>query len=409
MVRKFEIAIAGCGIGGMAAAALLSRLGHRITIFEQFSKPKPLGSGFILQPTGQAVLRELGVLDPLIDAGAPLSRLVGHALPDGRTVLDVRYETLPGTQLGLSLHRNAVFEVLFDAIHGEAIDLESDCPIVGHEFSGEQNVLIDAHGRRFGPFDICIDALGARSVLRAQRGSAFRELKFGAVWTNIETTPEELSANKLMPDALQQRYHEASRMIGLMPIGRESANAKSFKTALFWSLPGDHWSNLRENGLDAWKSEIETLWPELAFLLARIKDVEELILARYLHTSFATPAKGSLVAIGDAAHATSPQLGQGANMALLDAFALYRSFETRGDIADALSEYVRLRRIHRWFYQWASAAFTPLYQSDNTLLPALRDKILSRLATIPPAPRILAHLVAGDLIPPLLYEKLGPR
>jgi 2-polyprenyl-6-methoxyphenol hydroxylase-like FAD-dependent oxidoreductase len=51
-----RIAIIGTGIGGLAAASLLADQGHEITIFDQFDTLKPVGSGLVIQPVGQAVL-----------------------------------------------------------------------------------------------------------------------------------------------------------------------------------------------------------------------------------------------------------------------------------------------------------------------------------------------------------------
>ena len=61
MPAGLDIAIAGCGIAGLASAAMLARDGHRVTIFERFAAPAPVGSGLLLQPTGLAVLRAMGL------------------------------------------------------------------------------------------------------------------------------------------------------------------------------------------------------------------------------------------------------------------------------------------------------------------------------------------------------------
>lgn len=51
-MRGLDIAIAGCGPCGLAAALLLHRAGHHVTLFERFDTPRPIGSGLMLQPTG---------------------------------------------------------------------------------------------------------------------------------------------------------------------------------------------------------------------------------------------------------------------------------------------------------------------------------------------------------------------
>ncbi|WP_290483377.1 FAD-dependent oxidoreductase, partial [Hyphomonas sp. UBA3601] len=61
MTSLRKIAIAGAGIGGLAAAALLARAGHDVTVYDQFDAPGPVGSGLILQETGLTILGELGL------------------------------------------------------------------------------------------------------------------------------------------------------------------------------------------------------------------------------------------------------------------------------------------------------------------------------------------------------------
>src|SRR6185436_9875384 len=97
------------------------------------------------------------------------------------------------------------------------------------------------------------------------------------------------------------------------------------------------------------------------------------------------PAEPGLIHIGDAWHSASPQLGQGANMALLDAYALSLALRKHGDVADALAEVVRLRRWHVQLYQVMSALLTPVYQSDSRLLPFARDRLVGPLSTLWPA------------------------
>ena len=108
-----------------------------------------------------------------------------------------------------------------------------------------------------------------------------------------------------------------------------------------------------------------------------------------------------IVHIGDAAHQASPQLGQGANMALLDAWALSRALACHSHPQEALRAYGLARRWHVRIYQGMSAVFTPQYQSDSAALPVLRDRVLAPLSRTWPVPAILTRLVCGDLVPPM--------
>ena len=99
-------------------------------------------------------------------------------------------------------------------------------------------------------------------------------------------------------------------------------------------------------------------------------------LARYGHHTLAHPVGRRLAIVGDAAHSTSPQLGQGANMALLDARALAHALAVKPTVEDALQAYARMRRLHVRVFQALSFAFTPFYQSDSTVLPFIRDRLV---------------------------------
>ena len=95
-----DIAIAGAGPAGLATALYLQRAGHRVTVFERFDKPAPVGSGLILQPTGLTVLGDLGLLADILALGSRIDRLHGTDAASGRSVLDVRYDVSKGGRFG---------------------------------------------------------------------------------------------------------------------------------------------------------------------------------------------------------------------------------------------------------------------------------------------------------------------
>lgn len=66
-----KVAIVGCGTAGPAAAILLARQGHRVTLFERSPQLSAVGAGFLLQPTGTGVLERLGLQADLAPALAP--------------------------------------------------------------------------------------------------------------------------------------------------------------------------------------------------------------------------------------------------------------------------------------------------------------------------------------------------
>jgi salicylate hydroxylase len=386
-VPPLDIAIAGCGPGGLAAALLLHRAGHRVTLFERFEAPRPLGAGLILQPPGLAVLAALGLAERAAEHGARIDRLFGRAAPSNRIVLDVRYAALAGRRFGIGIHRGTLFRLLFDAVAAEGIAVETGREVIG----AEARRLHFAKGPPAGPFGLVVDALGSLSPLAP---GPRRPLAYGALWTTLDWV------RGFDSHALEQRYRRAERMVGVLPIGR-LPDRPGDKAAFFWSLRGDALPGWHAAGLDAWKAEALALWPETAPLLDQIGSADALTFARYCHHTLKRPATADLVHIGDAWHATSPQLGQGANMALLDSAALSAALDTEEHLADALARYSALRRFHVRLYQKLSRLLTPVYQSDGRLLPLLRDRLAGPLSRVPPAPRLLATLVSGALGAPL--------
>lgn len=387
----YDIAIAGAGPAGLAAALALHRDGHRVCIFERFETARPIGSGLIIQPTGQAVLQALGLLETLNALGQPLDRLIGHDAKSGRVVLDMRYAALPGLGRGLGVHRAALFNVLHDAVVAAGIPVAT-----GMGVTGMDGWYLVFGASREGPFDLVVDALGASSPLRAllPGAAAPRPLEFGAVWGTVPWIDEGFDDRALM-----QRYEKASVMIGMLPIGSQMAGGPRLG-AFFWSLKWEEHATLLAGGYEAWRERVVSLWPQMAAHVEALGGFEALSLARYQHQTVRLPVGERLVAIGDAAHSTSPQLGQGANMALLDAWGLAMALRG-GDIGAALHDYAAMRRWHVRLYQVLSLTLTPFYQSESRWLPMLRDVLVPIATSVPPLPQFLAALVAGKLLGPL--------
>jgi salicylate hydroxylase len=391
--KSLNIAIAGAGPGGLAAALALHRQGHKVVVYEQFDKPKPIGSGLILQPTGLGVLDWLGLGDRIRRLGARIDQLSGQDSRTGKTVLDVRYASL-GPQRGCAVHRAALFNVLHEAVVAAKIPLETHSQINGLD----DGVLLLHEGRKTPRFDLVVDALGARSPLRrlAAKPTSETMLSYGAVWASLPWPGLPFD-----PHALAQRYHKASVMIGVLPIGRIKEQSHD-QAAFFWSLKVKDHENWKAKGINAWKDEVLQHWPETSTLLDHISSPDDLTLARYQHQTMPKPYGNRLICMGDSAHSTSPQLGQGANNALLDVQALAEAMMHQSDLGEVAKDYAYRRRKHVIAYQTLSYVFTPFYQSDSTVLPWMRDRFVSQAARIPLAQRFLARMVAGTVVKPIL-------
>lgn len=419
------IAVVGAGPAGLAIGRALAAAGRPVEIFDQFEAPRPVGSGLMLQPVGLAAVR---ALDPPAEAqlrglGAPIGRLYGRSVDaDGsgarreRVALDAAYAGEAGSRAAregapatpaLGIHRAALFETLRGRLIAAGGEIALGVRVVGLERAGDgRPLLLGADGRRFGPFALVIDASGARSPLRdmALGRAAPRPLAYGALWTTLRWSAA--AGARFAGDALEQRYVRASRMMGVLPVGRMTAEGPELLT-FFWSLKPSAYDAWRARGLDVWREEAQAIWPETAPLLAQITDPDQFDLARYAHFTLMRPYADRLVWIGDSAHATSPQLGQGANMALLDALALARALESApsslasSDLAAALAGYARARRWHVRLYQLASRLFTPVFQSDGAALPWLRDRLSAPAARAPLLGPLISRLISGRLVDPL--------
>ncbi|MEM8880285.1 MAG: NAD(P)/FAD-dependent oxidoreductase [Pseudomonadota bacterium] len=382
-VGAMKIAIAGAGIGGLAAAALLAQDGHSVTVFDQFHTPRPVGSGLVIQPVGRAVLKTAGA-DAAIGLGVPIARMEGIEAETGRQVLGVSYGHDPD-RYGLAIHRAALHHSLLGAARKAGAQTEFAHRVAGH--TGPRLAFTDKPAQSF---DLIVDALGAGSVLSPLKA---RDLPFGAVWATVEW-PE---GTTLPLDQLCQRYRRADRMVGILPVG-QMPDDPTLRATIFWSLPAEAERVWRAAPLGPWRDEVIALWPEAEPFFHSGLSHGDFTFARYTHGSLRRPYSEHVVHIGDAAHRASPQLGQGANMALLDARALQLALR-RPD--DPLRRYAQARRWHVAAYQALSAAFTPQYQSHSQLLPVLRDHVLAPISRVPPMPWILSHLVCGDLLPPM--------
>ncbi|MEL6257481.1 MAG: FAD-dependent monooxygenase, partial [Pseudomonadota bacterium] len=324
-----NIAIAGAGLGGLAAAALLARLGHNVRVFDRFDAPAPVGSGLMLQRTGLAVLDSMGLGADIRGLGQVIERLYGRVQPSGRVVLDVRFDALKSEPFALGVQRAAVFDTLLKAALAAGAQLETGVTIGG--CAHREGVLLGSGGKTLGSFDLVVDALGARSPL--SRDPKY-ELPYGALWATLPWPADgPFNAN-----ALEQRYLTAHQMAGIMPSGGASLGAPPMAT-YFWSLKASRERDWRTRDLDVWRQKAIALWPETAPLVDQILSHAQMTFARYRHRTASTPTQGRLVHLGDSWHAASPQLGQGANMAMLDAYALAQSVKSTGDLSAALGRY----------------------------------------------------------------------
>lgn len=431
------IAIVGCGPAGMASAILLHDGGFSVTLIERFQEPGPVGSGLMLQPPGLRILDMMGLRVRAEELGQRIDGMLGRLSSNGKKVLDIRYTALAQSLYGVAIHRASLFDVLYEALLARGIPIKTGANVDALQFE-KRDVpsgamldvsLIDDKGDALaGPFDLVIDASGSQSKLLAyaQVPPQIQPLDYGALWATVSLETDSFDRH-----CLEQRYVRASVMAGVLPCGQLSKRSRRIKPSghasdnlatFFWSVKAGDIEKLKKAGLDAWKSTVLAVWPQTEELLQQITSWDQLIHAKYSHHTLKFPYGTSIIFVGDCAHATSPQLGQGANMGLLDAAALADALvttfktgaeelgsgiESDGNTTDfslklkqAAESYASKRRAHVRFYQIACYLLTPFYQSDSRVLPLLRDLFFEPVSRIPYIRKIITALGSGMMLWP---------
>jgi 2-polyprenyl-6-methoxyphenol hydroxylase-like FAD-dependent oxidoreductase len=381
-----RIAIVGYGTAGQAAAIFLARDGHDVEVFERSPELKPVGAGFLLQPTGLGVMSQLGLREAAIARGARIERLHG-ANAEGRRVMDMRYADHAPKSFGLGMTRGALFALLHATCAHQAAIRTGVCIA---RVSEDGHGLVDDAGGEHGPFDLIVAADGASSALRATSALARRDplYPWGAMWCLLPADGWPHTTE------LRQRYDGTRRMLGVLPVGTRPDRPGRWLT-FYYSLAGPRVDAFGAEDLTTLQADVAALWPELAERTRAIVDPVQLNRARYRDVVLKETSRGRVVFIGDAAHGMSPQLGQGVNMALLDAEALADALRAQTDVARALAHYARARASHVAVYRRLSRWLTPLFQSDAAWLGALRDKAFGPLGRLPLARSEMLKILTG--------------
>ncbi|RRU11624.1 NAD(P)/FAD-dependent oxidoreductase [Stenotrophomonas sp. 278] len=373
-MQQRSIAIIGYGTAGQALSVLLSRDHHQVHVFERAPAPGPVGAGFLLQPSGLDVLWQMDLLPQVLAHGAGVRRLYGET-PCGRAVMDIRYAGLHPHLHGIGMQRGALFSLLAKAWEFPQ-HLQAGTTIV--EVDSEQGRLRDAQGHWHGPYDLVIAADGSASTLRAavQGTRLDREYPWGALWCLLPC------GDWSHVDELRQRYVAARKMIGMLPVGTRPGDDTP-RLSFFWSLPRNQFAQWEQDGLPRWLEEVAALWPQAHARLATLTGGSQLSRAGYRDAVMHRWHHQRLVLAGDAAHAMSPQLGQGVNMALLDAVALRDALREHTDRDAALQAYQARRKAHVAIYQFWSRWLTPLFQSNHDTVAGARDVLFGPMGRIP--------------------------
>jgi len=369
MPDPYRVGIVGYGVAGATSAYLLAKAGHEVTIFERSPKVGPVGAGVLLQPSGQLVLSRLGLLDEVIARAEPIEEL--HALTDrGRTLIRLPYAEVEPGMRAYGVHRGDLFEALHRAVGRGSTVERLGCEITTYRETPNAVFVIDSNGQEFGPFDFVLAADGSRSNLRIASGLSrwSHEYAHGAMWA--------IGRSSAVSGKLHQVVRGTKSLLGLLPMG-------DGRCSLFWSLRRDAKDAVREAGFDTWRREVVTLCPLAEELLSGLRGWDDVAYTRYQHVWMKRWHTNRVLFLGDAAHAMSPHLGQGINLALIDAFSFATELAGADTFEQAIGRHTSGRRAHIRFYGSLTLALTPFFQSNGWVKGVGRDVALPILTHLP--------------------------
>jgi salicylate hydroxylase len=394
-----KIAIVGCGPAGLSCALALAQQNHLISIFEKMTDLSMQGSGVIIQPIGLAALDLLGVRQDIEQYGQRLYSVIGRSGEQQRISVSVDYSILTGINYALGLQRGALFNLLYQKVTAAGVNIYTGIAIESLRYEKDHSIILnDQCDESYGPYELVIDASGVHSRLRqyARKTGPVKPLEYGSLWSKVDLDPT-ISFNPQRMEMYSDKYNVG---IGVMPIGKLALTGKP-QVALFWNLKWADYPQWRSGDLDEWKIHCIKNWPSTAPFLEKVTHHDQMYLAKFLRHTLPFPYGRNIAFVGDAAHATNPQLGQGINMSLIDAVVLAAVLNRQSDLTVALKQYAKLRKNHIAFYQLMARVLTPFYQSDNTLAIRCRDWLYEPLSSIPMVKKLTAQLIGGHITQPL--------
>ncbi|SHJ25864.1 2-polyprenyl-6-methoxyphenol hydroxylase [Rubritalea squalenifaciens DSM 18772] len=381
---RYRIAIVGFGSAGASAGIMLAARGHEVHLFERAPQNEPVGAGFLLQPSGMKVLRDMGILDELLPETARVEKLFCRNTRD-QVMLDLHYNDLAQSLFGAGTHRGTFLTLLEKHAITSGVHLHWGHPIASFTQSTQKVALTEENGTTHKDFDLLLIGDGARSELRKQTSipTKCKQYPWGALWFIGQRT------EGFATDTLWQAVESTNLLNGFLPTG-----TRDDLLSLFWSIRMDRVDKWFSSDLNQWKEQVCYMAPQAEDYLKQIHDHRDLKVASYYDVVMPYWHDGRTVILGDAAHALSPQLGQGVNLALLDAATLVESIE-RFPLNEALSAYSRTRKAHLAFYQRATRWTTPFFQSDMKALGLIRDLAFPLANSIPYVRNQMVATMAG--------------
>jgi len=339
--RKLHALIAGGGIGGLTAALALQQRGFTVSVFEKVPELREIGAGFHCTPNGTRVLYALGLKQAIERVEVRLADRDIRLWSSGRVWRLAGHGGESESRYGapyLLFHRGDLHSILVEAVRDRQPDaLQVNARCTGFRLDGSK-VVLQLDGGPEVDGDVLIGADGVHSTVRQQLFGRDNPHFTGEIaWRGLvplERLPQRMrgkvTSNWIGPNGSVTVYPvrrgELVNFVGL--VERDDWRVES------WIQQGS--IGECERDFSGWHDDVHTL----------IRNIETPFKwALFLREPLLKWSVGPVTLLGDACHATTPYLGQGANMAIEDAFILARCLSEDPDIVSALRRYEDARRV----------------------------------------------------------------
>lgn len=351
-----KLAIVGAGIGGLTAAALLKEQGHEIKVFEKNSEIAEVGAGIGI---GGNVIDKLGKHDL-----AKGIKNIGQII-DVMEVLDDKGNVLSKAKLkkntvNLTMTRQGLLDVIKSYVPDSIIFTNHK---VTHVDSGALKVELHFSEQQSEAFDLCIGADGLHSHVRNTVVPNSKTLYQG--YTVFRGLVEDVN---IKPDNVAKEYWSSKGRVGIVPL----LNNKAYWFISINAKAQD--ATLKSYGKPHLQARFNHFPNEVRQILDKQSETEILLHDMYDLQPLKAFVYQRVILLGDAAHATTPNMGQGAGQAMEDAIVLANCLQAY-PFEEAIQRYDKLRVKHTKKVIKKSRKIGKVAQLSNRILIALRNKI----------------------------------